>query len=62
MARGLEPRAYAEAFAVLGALSMLVTPAQVVQTLVARRAAELVALGRLAELRATTRTIVPRKN
>lgn len=58
MARGLEPRAYAEAFAVLGALSMLVTPAQVVQTLVARRAAELVALGRLAELRATTRTIV----
>ncbi len=58
MARGLEPRAYAEAFAVLGALSLLVTPAQVVQTLVARRAAELVALGRLAELRATTRTIV----
>ena len=37
MARGLEPRAYAEAFAVLGALSLLVTPAQVIQTLVARR-------------------------
>ena len=60
MARGLEPRAYAEAFAVLGALSLLVTPAQVVQTLVARRAAELVALGRLNELRADTRTIVRR--
>ncbi|MDE0206394.1 MAG: hypothetical protein OXP66_10260 [Candidatus Tectomicrobia bacterium] len=60
MARGLEPRAYAEAFAVLGALSLLVTPAQVVQTLVARRAAELVALGRLNELRAETRTIVRR--
>ena len=58
MARGLEPRAYAEAFAVLGALSLLVTPAQVVQTLVARRAAELVALGRLSELRDVTRTIV----
>jgi len=58
MARGLEPRAYAEAFAVLGALSLLVTPAQVVQTLVARRSAELVALGRLKELRAVTRTIV----
>lgn len=58
MARGLEPRAYAEAFAVLGALSLLVTPAQVVQTLVARRAAELVALGRMAELRAATRSIV----
>ena len=57
MARGLEPRAYAEAFAVLGALSLLVTPAQVVQTLVARRAAELVALGRLTELRALTRRI-----
>ena len=60
MARGLEPRAYAEAFAVLGALSLLVTPAQVVQTLVARRAAELVALGRLNELRTVTRTIVRR--
>lgn len=60
MARGLEPRAYAEAFAVLGALSLLVTPAQVIQTLVARRAAELVALGRLNELRAVTRTIVRR--
>ena len=58
MARGLEPRAYAEAFAVLGALSLLVTPAQVVQTLVARRAAELVALGHLNELRTVTRTIV----
>jgi O-antigen/teichoic acid export membrane protein len=58
MARGLEPRAYAEAFAVLGALSLLVTPAQVVQTLVARRAAELVALGRLDELRSVTRTVV----
>lgn len=58
MARGLEPRAYAEAFAVLGALSLLVTPAQVVQTLVARRSAELVALGRLSELRTVTRTIV----
>ena len=58
MARGLEPRAYAEAFAVLGALSLLVTPAQVVQTLVARHAAELVALGRLNELRTITRTIV----
>ena len=60
MARGLEPRAYAEAFAVLGALSLLVTPAQVIQTLVARHAAELVALGRLDELRAVTRTIVRR--
>ena len=42
----------------LGALSLLVTPAQVVQTLVARRAAELVALGRLSELRDVTRRIV----
>ncbi len=60
MARQLAPADYAEAYAVLGALSLLVTPAQVVQTLVARRAAALAAAGRIDALRQTARAAVGR--
>ena len=56
MARSLTPIEYAEAFAVLGALSLLVTPAQVVQTLVAQQTAKLIALEQLSALRVSIRT------
>ena len=55
MARFLEPENYAAAVAVLGGLSLLVTPAQVIQTLIARRTAELLALGKIVALRTSMR-------
>lgn len=47
MARFLEPESYAAAIAILGVLSLLVTPAQVIQTLIAQRTAELLAVGNI---------------
>jgi len=55
MARFLEPESYAAAIAILGGLSLLVTPAHVIQTLIARRTAELVALGEIVTLRTSMR-------
>ena len=55
MARFLEPESYAAAIAILGVLSLLVTTAQVIQTLIARRTAELLAVGNIFTLRASMR-------
>ena len=55
MARFLEPENYAAAVAILGGLSLLVTPSQVIQTLIARRTAELLALGKIVTLRTNMR-------
>ena len=55
MARYLEPENYAAAVAILGGLSLLVTPSQVIQTLIARRTAELLALGKTVTLRTNMR-------
>ena len=55
MARFLEPENYGAAVAILGGLSLLVTPSQVIQTLIARRTAELLALGKIVTLRTNMR-------
>ena len=55
IARALPPAAYAETIAVLAILSLLATPATVIQTVVARATARLLALGRFGELRAGAR-------
>ena len=56
MARALPAAAFGEAFAVLATLSLLATPSNVIQTVVARSTARFIALGRPGELRAGLRT------
>ncbi len=56
MARALPAAAFGEAFAVLATLSLLATPSNVIQTVVARSTARFITLARLDELRVGLRT------
>ncbi len=52
LSRTLAPAVYGETFAVLGVLSLLATPALLIQTVIARSSARLYIIGRRSDLRA----------
>ena len=54
MARVLPPAAYVEAFVMLAAISLLATPSNLIQTVITRSTAHMVALEQLGDLRAVT--------